>query len=977
MLKTLTSLTFILLFSTISIIIFAQDYEGQEVIIHNNGPCIPEATRQSVIQNTQQTIDSLGLNNTFNKNSIILFDWPVQQAAGFNCCNVYAITNYVDHNPVSTPNFGDITSLQDYQCGTITYDVAGYNHQGIDIATWPFGWDMMDNNKAEVVAAADGVIVNKQDGQFDQNCVLADVPANYVILSHPDGSQTWYWHLKNGSVTALPVGTAVNAGDYLGIVGSSGSSTGPHLHFEVYDPNGNLVDPYAGPCNSFNGNTSWWNNQKPYIDKGINQILTHNAVPAFMQCPPDPPQDIKEDYCPGEEVLFCLYLRHLDVNDTYTFSLNDNNGNVLFPGSNSPAIPNVYQTAYFCHAVNLPANAQAGTWSVTGNYGGESCTHQFTVQELDCNGVCGGPIVDTDNDGICNDVDCDDTNANVGAPQTIQASCDDGNTATINDQIQADGCTCMGEIPSCNPGFVDSDGDGICSDTDCDDGNANIGAAVAAGTSCNDNDPETSNDQIQADGCTCAGELPPLPDCDDLEPFQCTSDLYQVVNAQLNQFTVNPYNYTTIGPSYQSYWNTINAVGYNVQDNFLYGIGQTGSNPKHLIKIGSNGLMCDLGVLPNIPSTTYDSGDMDLNGNLIFTHNPNMNIPITNIYTIDVSSTPISVTTVGVGPYGQNDMAFNPIDGLFYSINPGGNTLFILDSTTGTINSIPVSPAINPCYQGGSQQQAFGAQYFDQTGTMYVSCNGDGSIYELDVTTGTWQLAVTTGVATNNNDGASCPLAAPAFVQDCPDIIQIDAPITVCSSSTLDIDVLVDSMSIGGIDYGLGFIASSMPINPYNGGMPIGSLTNNDLTNNGTNASISINPFSLIPGTNYIYVILNPVPADADCRSSANIIIEVLDNPQLSPTLNNTNTTFCKKTDAIISVSGATNNTFNWYSDAALTIPANGVSYGTLDEFYMTSLNTNGTETVYVTQEDTNGCQSEALQVEITLNLCQASGGKF
>lgn len=52
----------------------------------------------------------------------------------------------------------------------------------------------------------------------------------YVILSHPNGLQTLYAHLD--SITVVPT-TTLDAGDPIAIGGSSGNSTGPHLHFET------------------------------------------------------------------------------------------------------------------------------------------------------------------------------------------------------------------------------------------------------------------------------------------------------------------------------------------------------------------------------------------------------------------------------------------------------------------------------------------------------------------------------------------------------------------------------------------------------------------------------------------------------------------------------------------------------------------------------------------------------------------------
>lgn len=60
-----------------------------------------------------------------------------------------------------------------------------------------------------------------------------------VVLDHGDGSETRYAHL---SAIYVPAGLAVRQGDVVGAVGSTGASTGPHLHFEIRF-NGTAVDP--------------------------------------------------------------------------------------------------------------------------------------------------------------------------------------------------------------------------------------------------------------------------------------------------------------------------------------------------------------------------------------------------------------------------------------------------------------------------------------------------------------------------------------------------------------------------------------------------------------------------------------------------------------------------------------------------------------------------------------------------------------
>ncbi|HEX8581236.1 MAG TPA: peptidoglycan DD-metalloendopeptidase family protein [Acidimicrobiales bacterium] len=92
------------------------------------------------------------------------------------------------------------------------------------------GLDMGGQMGAEILAAADGAVV------------LAGVNGGYgncVVIYHGDGMSTLYGHQSRIGVA---VGDVVRRGDVIGYVGSTGVSTGPHLHFEVRI-NGNPVDP--------------------------------------------------------------------------------------------------------------------------------------------------------------------------------------------------------------------------------------------------------------------------------------------------------------------------------------------------------------------------------------------------------------------------------------------------------------------------------------------------------------------------------------------------------------------------------------------------------------------------------------------------------------------------------------------------------------------------------------------------------------
>ncbi len=92
--------------------------------------------------------------------------------------------------------------------------------------------------------------------------------------------------------------------------------------------------------------------------------------------------------------------------------------------------------------------------------------------------VAGTPCTDNDNDGICEEDDCDDNDPTL--PTTPGTPCDDGDPNTPNDVIQADGCTCLG--------CTDNDGDGVCQFDDCDDNDPSL--PTTPGTSCNDGDPQ-------------------------------------------------------------------------------------------------------------------------------------------------------------------------------------------------------------------------------------------------------------------------------------------------------------------------------------------------------------------------------------------------------------------------------------------------------------------------------------------------------
>ena len=308
-----------------------------------------------------------------------LFIWPVTKSAEAPYNNCWSISNHVDHN-ANYPN-----AIQDWNCGTRSYDTNnGYNHKGIDIFTWPFTWHQMDNDEALAVAAASGTIIYKLDGNFDRNCSFNSNNWNVVCLQHADGSESWYGHLKSGSLTTKGLGESVAAGEYLGVIGSSGSSTGPHLHFEVYNSASQLVDTYDGPCNAWTSSTdSWWQNQKPYWDPKINAVLTHSAPPQLNNCPTTETHNMEDNFGLGSNVVVAIYIADQIAGTSVNLTLR-NPDNTIQANWNFNFVDAYYASWWYW---TFPASQflQQGTYQFSATYLGNTITSSFNYGALALN----------------------------------------------------------------------------------------------------------------------------------------------------------------------------------------------------------------------------------------------------------------------------------------------------------------------------------------------------------------------------------------------------------------------------------------------------------------------------------------------------------------------------------------------------------------------------------------------------------------
>lgn len=136
-----------------------------------------------------------------------------------------------------------------YSGGRFTWPVPGVTYISSDYGPRICPYHGVEiHSGIDIAGSAGKAVVAAEDGKV----VLAGWNGSYgkcVIISHGSGLYTLYGHL---SVISTNNGSNISAGKQIGKVGSTGNSTGPHLHFEV-----------RKGANSYSNHTSPW----PYLKK--------------------------------------------------------------------------------------------------------------------------------------------------------------------------------------------------------------------------------------------------------------------------------------------------------------------------------------------------------------------------------------------------------------------------------------------------------------------------------------------------------------------------------------------------------------------------------------------------------------------------------------------------------------------------------------------------------------------------------------
>lgn len=303
----------------------------------------------------------------------VLFRWPVRLVPGHPDPSGYTINTFVDHDPATG-------QVRDWNCGVRTYDNPdGYNHPGTDIGSFPYRWLKMDNEENIVVAAADGVIVRKDDGNFDRNCdrLNPQGPANAIYIRHADGSIAWYLHFKKNTLTTKRVGDRVDAGEFLGSVGSSGGSTAPHLHFEVHDASGKVIDPFAGACNTSNPD-SWWVSQPPYWDPAILRLAVSTALADTTACGVAEVTHVTNYVASGSTAYFNFHLRDFRKDQVVQVNVLRPDGTLFATRTLTNTQQDFVASSWFYPFTFATAEAP-GTWAFRVTFAGQTQTVPFTV----------------------------------------------------------------------------------------------------------------------------------------------------------------------------------------------------------------------------------------------------------------------------------------------------------------------------------------------------------------------------------------------------------------------------------------------------------------------------------------------------------------------------------------------------------------------------------------------------------------------
>ena len=259
----------------------------------------------------------------------------------------WRVSGYVDLDPLFDGN------RLDYGGSAYTYDTTNYNHDALDLG--PGNFAKMDEG-IPILAVADGIISFARDGHFDRHkeWLTPAATSNSVTIDHGNGWTTHYVHLRRDSV-AVSEGDSVSAGDFLGFMGSSGNSTGTHLHFGVRHNNA-PVETYLDP-------DTFWVNPWPYAgdSPGVLDSGMTNVVPEFSEYREGITR--MTQFQPGNRVTFWAYVNGQNDGDTREYRWYRPDGSLYH--SETFTQTGLARSGIKWYNVTIPSTNSLGTWAAT------------------------------------------------------------------------------------------------------------------------------------------------------------------------------------------------------------------------------------------------------------------------------------------------------------------------------------------------------------------------------------------------------------------------------------------------------------------------------------------------------------------------------------------------------------------------------------------------------------------------------------
>ena len=200
------------------------------------------------------------------------FGQPIDCTLGKDCF----IFHYFDRDPG--------TAAVDFGCGRQTYDGHDGTDFGIpDAKAMAKGVPVIASAAGKVLRVRDGVVDRRLQNDTDKAKIEDIECGNGMVIDHGNGWEAQYCHLRKGSVIVKP-GMQVEKGAKLGLVGTSGMTSFPHVHV-TFRYQGKAVDPFVGVDAKFKLGCNI--DRKPIWDKPIDYVPTGLIRAGFAPKPPD------------------------------------------------------------------------------------------------------------------------------------------------------------------------------------------------------------------------------------------------------------------------------------------------------------------------------------------------------------------------------------------------------------------------------------------------------------------------------------------------------------------------------------------------------------------------------------------------------------------------------------------------------------------------------------------------------------------